>query len=86
MLWIKRRFLLCALTDISVDFAPNGWQAQRMATPTAVTLALSFTELDIITKDTALSQASNVEVSSASYIHIPRHTYLANISSSSEST
>ena len=52
--WIKK-ISTCALTDISVDFAPNGWQAQEDGSPTAVTLALSFTELDIITKDRVVS-------------------------------
>lgn len=40
----------CALKDISVDYAPNGWAAYEDGAPVETTLSLTFKETDIVTK------------------------------------
>jgi hypothetical protein len=42
----------CALQNISVDYAPNGWAAYEDGAPVETTVSLTFKEVDIVTKDT----------------------------------
>jgi hypothetical protein len=49
--WL-RRISTCALTTIDIDQSPDGqWMAQQDGSPTSIMLALSFTELELMTKD-----------------------------------
>lgn len=41
----------CALKDISLDYAPNGWAAHEDGAPVETTMTLTFKEVDIVTKD-----------------------------------
>ena len=41
----------CVLTNVAVDYAPNGVKSFADGAPTAVTMNLSFTETEILTKE-----------------------------------
>lgn len=41
----------CVLTNINVDYAPNGWATLSDGTPIATRMTLQFQEVEIITKD-----------------------------------
>jgi hypothetical protein len=41
----------CVLTNVSVDYAPNGWAAFNDGYPVQTTMSLSFQETEIMTKD-----------------------------------
>lgn len=41
----------CALSNIAIDYAPNGWAAHEDGAPVETTLTLTFKEVDIVTKD-----------------------------------
>lgn len=40
----------CVLTNINVDYAPNGWSAFADGTPTNIRMTLNFMETEIVTK------------------------------------
>ena len=41
----------CVLTNVAVDYAPNGVKSFADGAPTAITMSLSFTETEILTKE-----------------------------------
>jgi hypothetical protein len=41
----------CVLTNVTVDYAPNGWAAFNDGYPVQTTMSLSFQETEIMTKD-----------------------------------
>jgi len=41
----------CVLTNVSVDYAPNGWAAYTDGHPIQTRMTLQFKEMDIVTKD-----------------------------------
>jgi hypothetical protein len=41
----------CVLTNMNIDYAPNGWAAHDDGYPVEIRLTLQFKELDIVTKD-----------------------------------
>lgn len=41
----------CVLTNVVVDYAPNGWAAYGDGYPVQTTMILQFQEMDIVTKD-----------------------------------
>jgi hypothetical protein len=41
----------CALVDIDVNYAPNGWASYEDGAPVQTTLSLSFKEMEIVDKD-----------------------------------
>ena len=41
----------CVLTNVNVDYAPNGWAAYSDGYPVQTRLTLQFKEMDIVTKD-----------------------------------
>lgn len=41
----------CVLTNVNVDYAPNGWAAYGDGYPVQTRLTLQFKEMDIVTKD-----------------------------------
>lgn len=41
----------CALKDISLDYAPNGWASYEDGAPVETTMTLTFKEVDIVTKE-----------------------------------
>lgn len=41
----------CVLTNVNVDYAPNGWAAFSDGSPVQTRLTLQFKEMDIVTKD-----------------------------------
>ena len=46
----------CVLTNVSVDYAPNGWAAYNDGYPIQTTLQLQFKETQILTKDRLKNQ------------------------------
>ena len=40
----------CVLTNINVDYAPNGWSTFSNGMPTSVRMTLQFMETEIVTK------------------------------------
>jgi hypothetical protein len=48
----------CVLTDMNIDYAPNGWAAYADGYPVETRLTLQFKEMDIVTKDN-IRQSSN---------------------------
>ena len=47
----------CVLTNVSVDYAPNGWAAYNDGYPIQTTLQLQFKETQILTKDRLKNQS-----------------------------
>ena len=41
----------CALTNIEVNYAPNGWASFEDGAPVQTTLSLQFKEMEIVDKD-----------------------------------
>jgi hypothetical protein len=41
----------CVLTNVSVDYTPDGVRSFRDGSPTAITMSLSFKETELLTKD-----------------------------------
>jgi hypothetical protein len=41
----------CVLTNVSVDYTPDGVKSFRDGSPTAITMSLSFKETELLTKD-----------------------------------
>lgn len=46
----------CVLTDMNVDYAPNGWAAHTDGAPVQTRLSLQFKEMDIIHRDRLLKK------------------------------
>ena len=65
----------CVLTNIQVDYAPNGWSAYNDGYPVETRLTLTFKETDIVTKsDIDPSISNSIEKSLNTVKNMPGQT------------
>jgi hypothetical protein len=51
----------CVLSNVNVDYAPNGWAAYNDGFPIQTRLTLQFKEMDIVTKQKLIDQGKGAK-------------------------